>query len=147
MPTSTNLSLVTPASTDYVTNGATAMTTLANGVDAYWAAMTTYTPTLTNVTGGSVGGRFVRMGKLGLVSITITAGTATANGNLTATLPAGWTSHRVQPIPALLGNAVVGAFANSATTTVTLTKDAAGTTFTAGNNVFTYRLMGWIELT
>lgn len=146
MPTSTNLSLVTPASTDYVTNGATAMTTLADGIDGYWGAQTAYTPTLTNVTTGTVTGEYTRLGKLGFVFVIITAGTATANGNVTVTLPSGWTSSRTQPIPALRGSAVAACFAN-ASTTVTLTKDAAGTAFTAGDSVFTYRLMGWLELT
>ena len=54
MPTSTNLSIVTPSSNDYVTNGAVAMQTMADDIDGYWGALTNYTPTLTNVTGGTI---------------------------------------------------------------------------------------------
>jgi hypothetical protein len=147
MPTSTNLSLVTPASTDYVTNGATAMTTLANGIDAYYAAPTSYTPTTTNITAGTVAGRYTRLGKLGLFSIGISAGTATAAGVITLTLPSGWTTAAVlQVVPAVNSAAVISATAAASGTTVTVRADAAGTNWTLGASLTGVRLNGWLYL-
>lgn len=90
MPTSTNLGLVTPASTDFVMNGATNMTTLANGVDAFFGAPTVYTPTFTNVTGGAGDFRYRKIGRLGFIIGDFSAGTATAAGVVNISLPAGW---------------------------------------------------------
>lgn len=147
MPTSTNLGLVTPASTDYVTAGATAMTTLANGIDGFFGAPTSYTPTLTNVSTGTVAGRFVKIGKLGLVSIGFSAGTATAAGTVTATLPAGWTTVAIsQVIPARNGVAVSSAQAAASGTTVTIYADAAGNNFAGGASLTGIRLNGWVML-
>lgn len=98
MPTSTNLGLVTPASTDFVMNGATNMTTLANGVDAFFGAPTVYTPTYTNVTTGAADARYRKIGRLGFVTIDMTGGTATAAGTISISLPAGWT-HVAQRLP------------------------------------------------
>lgn len=146
MPTSTNLGLVTPASTDYVTSGATAMTTLANGIDAYFGAATTYTPTLTNVTGGTVSGRFYKIGKLGFVHVFFSAGTATAAGNVTATLPAGWTTLAVgaQTLGATSGGGAI--FASASATTITITSSPAGATWTLGASVAGIRVTGWVML-
>lgn len=147
MPTSTNLSLVTPASTDLVTNGATAMTTLANGVDAYYGAPTSYTPTLTNVTTGTSAGRYVRMGKLGFFSVGISAGTATAAGTISVSLPSGWTTVSViQAVPAVNSNAVCTATVAASGTTVVVRADAAGTNFGLGASVTGVRLNGWLWL-
>lgn len=147
MPTSTNLSLVTPASTDYVTNGATAMTTLANGIDAYYGAPLTYTATLTNVTGGTTSGRYVRIGKLGFLSIGFSAGTATAAGTVTATLPSGWTTVAViQAVPAVNSAAVISVTAAASSTTVTIRADAAGGNWTLGASLTGVRLNGWLWL-
>lgn len=147
MPTSTNLSLVTPASTDYVTNGATAMTTLANGIDAYYGAPLTYTPTLTNVTGGTTAGRYVRIGKLGFFSVGFSAGTATAAGTVTATLPSGWTTVAViQAVPAVNSAAVISVTAAASSTTVTIRADAAGNNWTLGASLTGVRLNGWLWL-
>lgn len=147
MPTSTNLALVTPASTDYVTGGATAMQTLANGIDAYYGAPTTYTPTTTNVTGGTVAGRFTKLGKLGLVSVGISAGTATAAGVITVSLPAGWTTAAVlQAVPAINSAAVISASAAASGTTITVRADAAGNNWTLGASLTGVRLNGWLYL-
>lgn len=146
MPTSTNLGLVTPASTDYVTSGATAMTTLANGIDGYFGAATTYTPTTTNVTGGTVSGRYYKIGKLGFVHVFFSAGTATAIGNVTASLPAGWTTLAVgsQTLGANSSNALI--FAYATTTNITVTASAAGATWGAGASVAGIRVTGWVML-
>lgn len=147
MPTTTNLSLVTPASSDYVTNGAVAMQTLANGIDAYFGSLALYTPTLGNVTGGTVAGRYVRMGKLGFVLMSITAGTATANGVITISLPSGWTaaSTSAQPIHASYSG-VTYAYVNGPVSVVSITKTATGTAFTAGDSVANTRVNGWFWL-
>lgn len=147
MPTSTNLSLVTPASTDYVTNGATAMTTLANGIDAYFGAPSTYTPTTTNVTGPTASGRFVRMGKLGLIQVNLSAGTATAAGTITVTLPSGWTTVAVsQVVPARNGSLLCTAYTAVSGTTITVHADASGNNWALGASVTGLRLNGWIML-
>lgn len=147
MPTSTNLSLVTPASTDYVTNGATAMTTLANGIDAYYGNPLTYTPTFGNVTTGAGTGRYVRIGKLGFLSLGITAGTATAAGAITLTLPTGWTTAPViQVMPCRNGNPLAAASVAASGTVVTVYTDAAANNFTLGASVTGIRLNGWLWL-
>lgn len=148
MPTSANLSLVTPASTDLVTNGASAMTTLANGIDGYYGPPTTYTPTTTNVTGATTTGRYVRIGKMGLVTLAITAGTATAAGSITLSLPAGWTNIAFRvPMPALNTNAAVAAYVGASATSVTVWADAAANNFTLGASVTGVRVHGWVWLT
>lgn len=146
MPTTTNLSIVTPASSDYVTNGAVAMQTMADDIDGYWGALTAYTPTTTNVTGATTSGFYVRMGKLGFVFAQISAGTATANGSVSLSLPSGWTSTRVSPLDGQRGTVTTTAFA-TAGTTITCHKDSDGTNFTLGDTVSTYRVVGWLELT
>lgn len=102
MPTTTNLSITYPASSDYVTNGATAMGTIATGIDAFFGALTTYTPTTGNITGATATGYYVRLGKLGFVRIRVSAGTATAASYCTVSLPSGWTgfSTHNQPLNA-----------------------------------------------
>lgn len=146
MPTTTNLALTYPASTDFVVNGATAMGTIAIGIDNYFGAATTYTPTLGNVTGGTVTGRFYKLGKLGFVHVQFTAGTATAAANVTATLPAGWSTLAlgVQTLGATSGGALI--FASAAAGTITITSSAAGAAWTLGASVAGIRVTGWVML-
>lgn len=150
MPTTTNLGLTYPASSGYVTNGASDMGTLASNIDAFFGAPTTYTPTLTNVTSGTASGRYVRMGKLGLVSIGISAGTATAAGTISATLPSGWTTVAViQIVPAVQSTTtavVISVTAAASATTVVIRADAAGANFGLGASVVGVRLNGWLFL-
>lgn len=102
MPTSTNLGLVTPSSSDFVTSGAVNMQTLANGVDAYFGAATIYTPTFTNVTTGAGDFRYRKIGRLGFVIGQFSGGTVTANGTIDVGLPAGWTNVNMQyPVTAV----------------------------------------------
>lgn len=147
MPTTTNLAITYPASTDFVVNGATAMGTIAIGIDNLYGAATTYTPTTTNITGGTVSGRFYKLGKIGFVHIIISAGTATAAGNVTATLPAGWTSLAVgaQALGASFGGGIIFAY-TSASTTVTITSNPAGAAWTLGASVAGTRVTGWVML-
>lgn len=91
MGTTTNLSITYPAPTDLVANGATDMQTIAEDIDDYFGAWTSYTPTGTNITGGTYSAAYRRMGKIGMVRVNITAGTATAAGSVAVSLPSGWT--------------------------------------------------------
>jgi hypothetical protein len=148
MPSTTNLGIVTPTSNDFVTNGATAMTTMADDIDAYFGAPTTYTPTTTNITGGTVTGRFTRMGKLGIISIGISAGTATAAGTVSCSLPSGWTTAGVsQVLPAFNGTALISVNAAASSSTVTIRADATGNNWTLGASVVGVRINGWLFLT
>lgn len=101
MGTTTNLALPYPASTDYVANGYLDIQNLAQDIDAYYAASTAYTPTFANVTGGAGTFTYRKMGKFLYVSGDFSAGTATAAGSITVTLPAGETTiGRQQPVDA-----------------------------------------------
>lgn len=134
MPTSTNLGLVTPASTDFVMNGATNMTTLANGVDAYYGAMTTYTPTFTNCTSPVVDARYRKVGRQLHIMIDGTSGTVTAAGTITISLPAGLTHVAMRtPVSAeYAGTGVIHSYIASSATTITVAGTAAGGNFSAG---------------
>lgn len=148
MPTTTNLNITYPASSDYVTNGAVAMGTIATGFDAFFGASTGYTPTTTNITGATVTGQYRRIGKIGQIWIQVTAGTATATGPITLSLPVGWNCvGRVQLVNGMRGAVLTTAYALSNATSITCFKDHLGTDFTTGDNVFTYRIDGWLELT
>lgn len=147
MPTTTNLGIVTPASSDYVTNGAVAMQTMADDIDAYFGAPSTYTPTTTNISGGTVSGRYTRMGKFGFIQISVTAGTATAANSISFTVPSGWTNAAyTQIVPARNGNAIVSAAASASGTTIVVWADAAGNNFGAGASLTGIRVNGWIWL-
>lgn len=98
MPTSTNLSLVTPGSTAFVTNGASDMTTLANGIDAYWGAPTVYTPVWvgSNISAGAGDFRYRKVGRLGFVIAQFSAGSVAVAGTIEFPLPSGWTNITAQ---------------------------------------------------
>lgn len=148
MPTTTNLGVTYPSSTDYVANGATAMGTIATGIDAFFGAFTTYSPTLTNVTGGASTGRFVKIGKIGFFRATVTAGTATANGAITISLPSGWSIEASfnQIVDGANVNSCYAAIATGTPTVVSVFKDSDATVFSAGNSVASVRIQGWVEL-
>lgn len=69
MPTTTNNGWTTPADTDLIRNGASAIRTLASGIDTTIGAWTTYTPTISTDGGttnwtqgnGNVTGRYQRV--------------------------------------------------------------------------------------
>lgn len=117
-----------------------------------WGAWATYTPTLTNATGATVSGAYMRVGKTGHFRINVTAGTATAAGTFTATLPPGWTagSAATTGLNVLHNNGagtfitVSGRVAASATT-CTIYASTAGANFTLGQNIIT-AISGTIEL-
>lgn len=147
MPTTTNLSLTYPASTGYVTNGASDMGTLATDIDNLYGALTTYTPTLTNVTGGAATGRYRRLGKIGILHVQMTAGTATAAGPITISQPSGWTilTLGVQALNAT--NGATGLVnAGSTGTTITVYASTAQANFALGASVAGIRVTGWLVL-
>ena len=134
MGITTNLAIVYPSSSDLVTNGATAMGTIATGVDDYFGAMTTYTPTFTNCSSPVVDARYRKIGKMLHVMIDGTSGTVTAAGTITISLPAGNTNIAVRtPVSAeFAGTGVIHAYITSSGTAITVTGTAAGGNFSAG---------------
>lgn len=63
----------------------------AADLTALGAAWTAYTPTLTNLTGGAASGAFAQVGKTLFLRGNISAGTVTAAGIVSISLPAGLT--------------------------------------------------------
>jgi len=144
MPTTTNLGITYPSSSGFVTNGATDMGTIATTIDAFYGAWTSYTPTLTNTTGGVVTGHYRKIGRLLYVRGHISAGTATIGGGLTASLPSTYTTiDRQQPVPCSYNTAAVSAYASASATVINIRKDAAGTAWTGGNS---YVGLNWLAV-
>lgn len=97
----------------------------------------TWTPTLTNVTGGTVTavGVISPSGRLEF-TMRISAGTATAGGAVTLSLPAGLTHYAIQEVVlAHVGGVVVNAACVASGTVVTLNATAAGGAFAPGASV------------
>lgn len=113
------------------------------------SAWTTSTPTLTNVTGGTVSMRSTQIGRSLFFSINLSAGTATAAG--TVTITTAYTSAAVTtPVNALIfGGALVTTVSsarwNSSAATITLYGSSAGANFGAGATC-TALLSGVVEL-
>ena len=137
MPTSTNLGLVTPASSDFVASGAVNMQTLANGIDAYYGSMTAWTPTFTNCTSPVVEARYRKIGRMIHLMVDGSSGTVTAAGTITISLPAGLTHLAMRtPVSAeFAGTGVIHAYITSSGTAITVTGTAAGGNFSAGANL------------
>lgn len=148
MPTSTNLGLVTPGSTSFVTNGASDMTTLANGIDAYWGAPTVYTPTYTNVTTGAADARYRKVGRVGFVTIQLSNGTATAAGTIDISLPAGWTNITMQyPVTAVsTATGVLYALCLTGATSIRVWSNSLAANWTAGASVAGVRINATLQL-
>jgi hypothetical protein len=91
--TTTNNGWTIPQSTDLVTNGATAIATLGNGIDTSVGtglkAWTAYTPTLTGwgVGNGTWDSYYVQLGKTVIWRVQFTVGSTTTFGNLSMTPP------------------------------------------------------------
>lgn len=80
MPTTPNLAIPYPASTDEIADGAQNMQDIADTLDTLLgSAWTTYTPTTTNVTlgNGTITGRHQKVGKTVIMWARLTAGTTT----------------------------------------------------------------------
>jgi hypothetical protein len=91
--TTTNNGWTIPQSTDLVSQGATAIATLGNNIDASVGtglkAWTAYTPTITGWTlgNGTVAFTYAQLGKIVYVRGIITSGTTTTYGSPSFTLP------------------------------------------------------------
>lgn len=151
MPTSTNLNLVTPGNTAFVTNGASDMTTLADGIDAYWGAPTVYTPDWTgsNISSGAGDFRYRKVGRLGFVIADFTAGTATAAGTIEFPLPSGWTNiHAQYPVGAVnTATGLLYAVAINAGTALRVWANSLAADWTAGQSVAGVRIAATLQLT
>lgn len=124
MPTTSN-GLTYPAATatpDVPRDIQQLATDLETKLGSLMAAPTTYAPTLTNVTTGTVTGRWWQVGKLLFLAIDITAGTVTALGAVTVTLPAGKISDTVlgSALSANRNGTVMSARVAAAATAITL---------------------------
>lgn len=117
---------------------------VADATQAILSAGSSYTPTLTNVTGGSVSASYQQWGKMVHLSIEITAGTATAAGTVGLTMPGGASAVRTQGLTAMLAGAYRSA--RVTTTNITLAADTAGANFGAGASLANTRINGWVEV-
>lgn len=141
--TTTNNGWTIPQSTDLVTNGATAIATLGNNIDASvgtglkaWIA---FTPTLTGWTAGNGtwDSYYVQLGKIVVWRMVFTGGTTTSfAGSPTFTVPVTSKTSTVRSSPFLVqlgaatnASAGVGYFA-STTTVSMVAQNAAGTYLT-----------------
>lgn len=110
MATTTNLALPYPAATDLISQGYAQIQSLATSVDNYYGAWTGWSHgtagvAFTNVTSGTISGRYRIIGKIVHCHFSILTGTATALGAISLTLPTAMplpVSGQVTPIPALL---------------------------------------------
>lgn len=109
------------------------------------AAPATWTPTLTNVTGGTVTGRWVQIGKFLFIAIDLSAGTVTAAGAVTLTLPAGKTADTTlgSALSAVRNATPVSARIAATATAITLV-DNAGASFAAGLSLVPTRITGMV---
>lgn len=137
MPNTTNLSIPYPNATDLVTLGYDQIADVATGIDAYYGAMTAYTPTFTNCTSPVVDARYRKVGRQLHIIIDGTSGTVTAAGTITISLPAGLTNASIRtPVSAeFAGTGVIHAYITSSGTVITVTGTAAGGNFSAGANL------------
>lgn len=150
MPTSTNLGLVTPASSDFVTSGAVNMQTIANGIDAYFGAPTVYTPSWTgsNISSGAGDFRYRKIGRLGFVIGAFSAGQATAAGSIDVNLPTGWTNVGVQYTinASSSGAGLLYALALTSGTSIRIWANSLAANWTAGQSVANVRFNAVLQL-
>lgn len=96
MPTTTNgFTYPAATATPDVPRDIQQLTTDLETKFAALLAPTSYTPTLTNVSGGTVTGKWHQVGKKLTLHVDISAGTVTALGAITVSLPAGKTADTV----------------------------------------------------
>lgn len=105
-----------------------------------WGAWSTYTPTLANVTGGTVAGAYQQFGKTMFLNLNITAGTATGAGPITISLPGSATALRLCNVTALLNvggatTSTVSARITAGGAVVSVYETTAGGSFAGGESV------------
>lgn len=111
------------------------------------AAWTSFTPTLTNVTGASgVGGAYKLMGKTLFFRMSVTGGTVTSGASaVTLSLPASLAgAGAAQPVTAING-AVIRASVGSGATVVSIA-DSAGANLATSTSLANLRITGMIEV-
>ena len=102
----------------------------SDALQALVSAGTAWTPTLGNVTTGTVTATYTQVGKLVYISVEFTAGTATAAAVVTLSTPGSLSAVRTQGLIAM--NAGAMRSARVTTTTITLCADTTGANFGAG---------------
>lgn len=152
MPNTTNLALPYPNAADPA-NVPTDLQNLANTIDAFYGAWTTYTPTWAStgtapvIGNGTLQGRFVKIGKIGQAIILIVVGSTTTfgTGTYTFSMPAGWSLPVATGSAAAFGEGYgwgvvddvsattryIGALIRNSSTTVGLATHAATTAVSA----------------
>lgn len=147
MPSTTNLAIPYPSATDLVSLGYDQIADVATGIDAFFGAWTAYTPTGTNITGGTYDAAYKKIGKIGFLRINITAGTATAAGTIAVSLPSGWSSVANGGFAAQNGTVgLCNAFLNGTANTITIYNGTATANWALGASVTNTRIMITMEL-
>lgn len=147
MGTTPELGLPYPADTDYVANGYLDIENLATAVDDLYGPSQSYTPTLTNITGGTAGGWYKLNGRWLDFFVAVTAGNTSAAGTFGIELPiTGTSAGYTQLVNAMKGAGVVSAYISANSNEVTCTAHVDGSNFTNNENVATYRVQGRIEV-
>lgn len=113
--------------------------------------ITTYTPTLGNVTGGTPTGTYQVWDKVVHLSVNMVAGTVTANGSITISLPAGLTSAASPSLQVALGQigatpALASARIANSSSSISCFADAAGNNWAASAALASFRLQATILL-
>lgn len=134
MGTTTNLGLTYPAATALVSQGYAQIQTLAQDVDGFYGAMTSYTPTFSNCTSPVVDARYRKVGRMLHVMIDGTSGTVTAAGTIGISLPLSLVNISARtPVSAeYAGVGVVHAWIPASGTSIAVAGTAAGGNFAAG---------------
>lgn len=112
---------------------------------------TTYTPTTSNVTGGTPTGTYTIIDKVLHLAVNMVAGTATGAGSITIGLPAGLSAAASPSLQVAVGQigatpALASARIAGGGTTVSCFADVAGNNWGAGAALSTYRLFATIQL-
>lgn len=105
--------------------------------------------TFTNVTGGTIDGRWIKIGKTLFFNARITAGTATAAGTISVRLPGSSTNANQQQLcQAVDGTTIKSADIPGVDTTIIISNSATDTrtSFALGANLSNIRFSGWCNV-
>ena len=114
--TTTNNGWTYPTSTDYVKDGATAIQTLATGIDTSTGkglvAWQSYTPSVGSwsIGNGVFDSKYCQIGKTVIWNMKVTSGSTTVYGNPSFTLPVQASTSGSYMYPAVVGMLVAGNF-------------------------------------